>query len=101
MIAANRIESNAQAYVLEKLVPGMPTVTGAIFATAAPFVIRAKMKQYLPVLTGTEIIDGENIDVDLLYRELKKNMQGKWPVTMAGFTFREMDLDELYQYMMR
>ena len=101
MVNINRLEGNLNAYVLESLVPRMPVLPGVAFATAASFVIRAKMKQYLPLFEGTEVLDGESVNVEALYSELKKNFNGKWPLEMGGFTFKETDLDEIYKYALR
>lgn len=101
MVNKQRIEAGALAYVVESLVPRMPTFSGAVFATAAPFVIRAKLNSFLPLFDGTEIVNGDMVDVEKLYAEFKKNMQGKWPVEMASFTFSEHDLDEIYRYVLR
>lgn len=101
MIHAKKLENNILTYILEDLVPQMPTAAGIGFASIAPFVVRAKIKQYFAMLQGTELIDGENIDAEALYRELKRNSQNKWPIEMFNFTFRETDLDKLYNYVMR
>ena len=101
MIHSKKLENNIYSYILEELVPQMPTTTGIGFGAVAPFVVRAKIKQYATLLKDTELIDGENIDVEALYRELKKSSQNKWPLEMFGFTFRETDLDKLYNYIMR
>lgn len=101
MVNKQRIEAGALSYVNEVLVPRMPGLTGAAFATAAPFVIRAKLNGFLPLFDGTEIVNGDMVDVEKLYAEFKRNMQGKWPVEMANFTFSENDLDEVYRYVLR
>lgn len=101
MVNIQRVEQNISAYIADDLLPKMPVLSGAVLATAAPFVIRAKLKQFLPLVVGTELCDGECIDVDLMYRDFKTNMQGKWPIEMAGFKFYEGDLDKLYQYLGR
>lgn len=101
MITRQKIEEGAQAYVLDALVPRMPTLSGVLFATAAPFVIRAKINQVLPLFDGTELVNGELIDIDKLAADFRRNMSGKWPVEMAGFKFTETDLDELMRYVKR
>lgn len=101
MVHINKLETNVLTYILEELVPQMPTTTGIGFASVAPFVVRAKIKQFLPLIQDTELMDGESIDVEALYRELKKNSQNKFPLEMYGFTFRESDLDKLYHFATR
>ena len=101
MVHIKKLENNISAYILEELVPQMPTTTGIGFGAVAPFVVRAKIKQYFSMLQGTELVEGESIDAEALYRELKKSSQNKWPLEMFGFTFREGDLDKLYTYITR
>lgn len=101
MVNIGRLENNIYEYINEELVTRMPALSGALFATAAPFVVRAKIRQYFPLFKDTEIVDGESVDVEALYHEFKRSMSGKFPVEMAGFTFRESDLDELYRYIVR
>ena len=101
MVHINRVIENAMAFVDDDLIPKMPKLEGIAFAAMAPFVVRAKVPGLLKLVEGTELVDGENVDVERLYREFKAKAQGKWPVTMMGFTFREEDLDTLYRYLMR
>lgn len=101
MVHINRVMENVAAFVDDDLAPKMPKLEGIAFAAMAPFVIRAKLPGLLKLVDGTELVDGENIDVDRLFREFKSKAQGKWPITMMGFTFHENDLDNLYRYLMR
>lgn len=104
MVNIQRIEQNISAYIDEDLVPKMPKLEGIAFAAMAPFVIRAKLPSFIKLVQGTEIVGGEagdNVDVELLYREFKIKAQGKWPIEMAGFRFGEDDLDKLYRYIVR
>lgn len=101
MVSINRIAENLMAYIDEDLVPKMPKLEGIAFSAMAPFVVRAKIPWFMGLVNGTEITDGENIDVDAVYREFKAKSNGKWPMQMAGFTFREEDLDKLYRYLVR
>lgn len=101
MVHINRVMENVAAFVDDDLAPKMPKLEGIAFSAMAPFVIRAKLPGLLKLVEGTELVDGENIDVERLYREFKTKSQGKWPITMMGFTFYENDLDTLYRYMMR
>ena len=43
------------------------------------------------------LMQGENVDVDLLYRTFKEKAQGKWPIDLLRFKFPEGDLDKLYR----
>ena len=101
MVHINRVIENAMAFVDDDLIPKMPKLEGIAFAAMAPFVVRAKVPGLLKLVEGTELVDGENVDVERLYREFKSKSQGKWPIAMMGFTFREDDLDTLYRYLMR
>jgi hypothetical protein len=101
MVNINRVMENVAAFVDEDLVPKMPKLEGIAFAAMAPFVIRSKVPGLLKLAHGTELVDGENVDVDRLYQEFKMKSAGKWPVEMFGFTFREDDLDKLYRYLVR
>lgn len=101
MVNINRFMENVAAFVDEDLVPKMPKLEGIAFAAMAPFVIRSKIPGLLKLAHGTELVDGDNVDVDRLYQEFKMKAAGKWPVEMFGFTFREDDLDKLYRYLVR
>lgn len=101
MVSVQRIEQNLMAYIAEDLVPKMPKLEGVIFATGAPFVIRAKLPRYIGMVQGTELVTDDNVNLDLLYQQMKENCRGKWPFEIAGFTFREDDLDKLYRYLVR
>lgn len=101
MVHMNRIMENLAAFIDEDMVPKMPKLEGIALAAMAPFVIKAKIPGLLKLANGTELVDGENIDVDRLYQEFKVKAQGKWPVELMGFRFREDDLDKLYRYLMR
>ena len=101
MVHINRIIDNVAAFVDEDLVPKMPKLEGIAFAAMTPFVIRSKIPGLLKLAQGTELVDGDNIDIDRLYQEFKAKSAGKWPVEMFGFVFREDDLDKLYRYLQR
>lgn len=101
MVNMSRAMENIAAYIDGELVPKMPKLEGIAFAAMAPFVIKAKIPSLMKLTQGTELIDGENIDVDALYHEFKSKAQGKWPIEAFGFVFREDDLDKLYRYLVR
>lgn len=101
MVHMNRVMENAAVFVDNELVPKMPKLEGIAFAAMAPFVIKSKVPGLLKMAHGTELVDGENVDIDRLYQEFKAKAQGKWPVQLLGFTFREDDLDTLYRYLTR
>lgn len=101
MINIQRIEQNLVAYIDEDLVPKMPKLEGIAFATMAPFVIRAKLPGYLRMVSGTELVQDDNVDVDRLFQEFRDKARGKWPIEMAGFKFYEDDIDKLYRYLTR
>ena len=101
MVNVGRVIENVAAFVDEDLVPKMPKLEGSAFAAMAPFVIKSKVPGLLKLVEGTELVDGDMINVDQLYQQFKVKAQGKWPVSMLGFTFREDDLDRLYRYLVR
>lgn len=101
MVSMSRIMETAMSFVDNELVPKMPKLEGIAFAAVAPFVLKSKIPGLLKLANGTELVDGDNVDVDRLYQEFKIKSQGKWPMQMFGFTFREDDLDILYRYITR
>lgn len=101
MVHINRVMENAAAFVDEDMVPQMPKLEGIALAAMVPFVLRAKVPALLKMVEGTELVDGDNVNVELLYREFKSKAAGKWPVELMGFKFREDDLDKLYRYLVR
>ena len=92
MVHVNRIMENAAVFVDSELIPKMPKLEGIAFAAVAPFVLKAKIPGLLKLANGTELVDGENVDLERLYREFKDKSRGKWPIELFGFTFREDDL---------
>ena len=101
MVNIKRIEQNIVAYIDEDMVPKMPKLEGIAFSAMAPFVIRAKLPGLLRIVDGTELVNGEDVDVDRLVQEIRAKAAGKWPLEMAGFKFYENDLDKLYHYIVR
>lgn len=101
MVNKNKVMENLAAFVDEDMIPQMPKLEGIAFAAMAPFVIKAKVPSLMRWVEGTELVDGDNIDVEALYRQFKAKAGGKWPMRLMGFTFREEDLDKLYRYLMR
>lgn len=101
MVNIQRLEANMVAFIDEDLVPKMPKLEGIAFSALAPMVIRSKLPKVLSLVNGTDLVTGENIDVDKLYQAFKSKAQGKWPVEVVGFRFYEEDLDKLYHYLQR
>ena len=101
MVSTQRIIENAAAFVDHELIPKMPKLEGIAFAAMAPFVIKSKLPGLLKMAHGTELVDGDNVDIDLVYRLFKEKSSGKWPIEAVGFIFREDDLDTLYRYLVR
>lgn len=101
MIPISRLERNIAAYVAEDMAPKMPKLEGVTLCAFAPFYIRSKMPLVLRYVGGTELCDGENIDVDRAVQEFRASAQGKWPFEIMGFTFYENDLDRLHNYLQR
>lgn len=101
MVNINRVVENMAAYIDEDMVPKMPKLEGIALAAMAPFVIKAKLPGLLKLVEGTELVNGDSVDIERLYQEFKRKSNGKWPVELMGFKFYENDLDTLYRYMMR
>lgn len=101
MVNINRAMENVASFVDNELVPKMPKLEGIAFAAMAPIVVKAKLPGLLKIASGTELVDGDNIDIDTLYREFKAKARDKWPIEAVGFIFREDDLDKLYRYLTR
>lgn len=96
-----------QVYIEHELVP---TVTGWqkwIFGMGAGILMQKADKVYASIkdnkiLHTLDLIDGDNIDVDLLYNELIKQAN-KGPVTieiplLGNLTLHRQDVDTLYNY---
>ena len=101
MVSIDRAMENMMAFIDDDMIPKMPKLEGIALGAMAPFVIKAKIPGLLKLIGGTELTDGTNLDVDTIYREFKAKANGKWPVELLGFTFREDDLDKLYRYLVR
>lgn len=100
MKTKEQIKHGAMRYVRQDLVPLMGTGNGILLEAFAPAVIDANLKKYLEKewLNSTELVSDGSVDVEAAYRLLKNAASGKWPIEMFGFSFRESDLDKLYQY---
>ena len=104
VINISRLERNLMAYMDEDMIPKMPKLEGIALGAIAPLVIRAKLPALLRMAAGTELLsgdNGENVDVELLYKEFKRSAAGKYPLEIAGFRFDENDIDKLYRYLIR
>lgn len=102
LINISRIERNLMAFMDEDMIPKMPKLEGIALGTIAPLVIRAKLPAFLKMAAGTELLgDGDNVDVELLFKEFKRSAAGKYPLELAGFRFDENDIDKLYRYLIR
>lgn len=100
-ISVSRLEQNLMAFMDADMIPKMPKLEGIALAAIAPLIIRAKLPMLLKMAQGTELMVGENINVDLLYAEFKRAAAGKYPIEIAGFRFDENDIDKLYRYLSR
>lgn len=87
-------------YVRQDLVPLVGGGTGILLEAFAPAVIEGNLRKYLSGgwLASTDLIKDGMVDVEAAYRMLKTAASGKWPMELFGFSFREADLDKLYQY---
>lgn len=85
-------------FVDREMVPALPKAKGIAFAAFAPFLIKAKVQEFTPLVQTMGLLDGENVDIDTIYTALKSKAQGKWPLELLGFNAKEEDLDKLYRY---
>ena len=97
MKTIQEIERGVALFIDREMVPIMPKAKGIAFAAFAPMVVKAKIKEYAPLVQTMGLLDGENINVDEVYRAFKEKAQGKWPIEVLGFKFSEEDLDKLYR----
>lgn len=97
MKTIQEIERGVALFIDREMVPIMPKAKGIAFAAFAPMVVKAKIKEYAPLVQTMGLLDGESIDVDAVYGAFKGKAQGKWPLEVFGFKFAETDLDKLYQ----
>lgn len=101
MVSIQRIEQGIAAFVDEEMAPKMPKIEGIAFSAFAPIVIRAKLPGLLALAQGTELVNGDNVDVERVIQEFRGKAAGKWPIEMAGFRFYEEDIDKLYRFIVR
>lgn len=98
MVGVEQIRKGAMKYVVMELVPQMSAVKGVIFEAFAPDIIDVNIKKYMATLDGTNLVSGNTVNVEEMYRRLKLTAAPKWPMELAGFKFSESDLDRVYQY---
>lgn len=97
MESIQQVERGVAAFIDKDMAPLMPKAKGIAFAAFAPMVVKGKIKEFTPMAQSMGLMQGENVDVDLLYRTFKEKAQGKWPIDLLGFKFTEGDLDKLYR----
>lgn len=97
MESIQQIERGVSAFVDRHMVPIMPKAKGIAFAAFAPLVIRAKIKEYAPLVESMGLMSGEEIDLDAAYSAFKAKAAGQWPIEFLGFRATEEDLDKLYR----
>ena len=98
MVSVSQIERGAAAFVDRHMVPVMPKAKGIAFGAFAPLVIKAKVKEYAPLVQSIGLMDEDgNVDLDAAYTAFKGKAQGQWPIELLGFKVSESDLDKLYQ----
>lgn len=97
MESIQQVERGVALFIDREMVPVMPKAKGIAFAAFAPMVVKAKIKEYAPLVQTMGLLDGENINVDEVYRAFKEKAHGKWPIEVLGFKFSEEDLDKLYR----
>ena len=99
MVGTEQICRGVMKYVTRELVPIVSTGKGILLEAFGPAVIEAKVKKYTTEwLDGTYFVDGNNVDIDAVYKQLKTSMANKWPREFMDFKFTENDLDKLYNY---
>ena len=97
MTNIQQIERGVALFIDREMAPMMPKAKGIAFAAFAPMVVKAKVKEYAPLVQTMGLMNGEDIDLEEGYRAFKEKAQGKWPIEVLGFKFAEEDLDKLYR----
>ena len=98
MATIQQIERGTAVFVDREMVPALPKAKGIAFGAFAPFVIKAKIQEYAPLVQSMGLLNGETVDLDSLYTAFKSKAQGQWPLEFLGFKAKEEDLDKLYRY---
>lgn len=115
MVGINQIQRGIAAYI-DGEVSGKLQGFQRVIVSAGGGVIAAKLPDLLKspkaaeILGATGIFDGENVDVDLLYTELKRALHQAGAVTVdipmpfqspLVMTINENDLHDLYNYIVQ
>lgn len=100
MVNHEQIRKGLMTYINHELAPLAPKMMGIGLTAFGPLIVEAKTKEFLNsgLLSGTGLVDGDNVDIDTIWRLVKPATAGKWPIEMFGFTFNEADLDKLYRH---
>jgi hypothetical protein len=100
MVGLEQVRRGAMKYVTMELVPLMSTGKGILLEALAPSVIDANLKKYIAKdwLAGTNLVEGNTVNAEEIYKLIKVTAAPKWPVELFGFKFTESDLDKLYSY---
>lgn len=102
MTSHDRIRRGIMAYMTAEILPLMDPLKSILIAALAPRVIDANLKKYTHMdwLEGTDLVDGDTVNVDDVYKLIKSSAAGKWPIELFGVRFNESDLDKLYRHLM-
>ena len=100
MKSVEQIKRGAMLYIASEIVPMMPVGKALLLEAVAPNVIEGNIRSYISKdwLANSGLVDGTNIDVDELYKQLKSTAANRWPVELFGIRFSEADLDKLYNF---
>ena len=99
MKTIEQIRNGAMVYLIKEIVPMLGTGKALALEAFAPTIIEANIKQYIEKewIACTNFVDGEKVNVEVLYRLLKGSSTNKWPITLFGIRFNETDLDKMYE----
>ena len=99
MVSVEKLKKGILLYIENHIAPLMSGGKGLLTMTFAPVILEANLKKYLASewLEGTNLVDGNDVNVDEIYRLMKTTATSKWPIELLGFRFTESDLDNLYR----
>lgn len=99
MVHVEKVKRGLLMYIENHIAPLMSGGKGVLLMAFAPAILEANIKKYLASewLEGTDLVNGDNVNIDEIYRLVKASAANRYPMELFNFRFTESDLDTMYR----
>ena len=101
MITLEKLKKGLSAYLDDEVIPNLPGWRQFVFGGAAALLI-SNLDRWMqhPVVAALGIVNGNMVDIDSAYKEIRKRVNAPFSVNVPGIgemKFMPEDIDRLYQ----